>query len=104
MEFASGVLHAEAPVDASLSLVALQFQGADLPAEVGWTTIKLKGREFPSPVVFAEEGEPRLLDMVALGHALLAVDPVHHRVVRVNAKALMRRLVASTLERWRPCS
>ena len=33
MEFGSGVLDAEAPVDAGLSFVSLQFQGVDLPAE-----------------------------------------------------------------------
>ena len=33
MEFGSGVLDAEAPSDAGLSLVSLQFKGADLPAE-----------------------------------------------------------------------
>ena len=33
MEFGSGILDAEAPVDAGLSFVSLQFQGVDLPAE-----------------------------------------------------------------------
>ena len=33
MEFLSGVLDAEAPVDADLSLVSLQFQGVDFRAE-----------------------------------------------------------------------
>ncbi len=60
--------------------------GRIVPAEVGWTTIRLEGREFPTPVIFAEEGEPCLLGMVALGHALLAVDPVRHRLVPVNAR------------------
>ncbi len=60
--------------------------GRIVPAEVGWTTIRLEGKEFPTPVIFAEEGEPSLLGMVALGHALLAVDPVHHRLVPVNAR------------------
>ena len=41
MEFGSGVLDAEAPVDAGLSFVPLQFQGADLPAEgfLVWETL-----------------------------------------------------------------
>ena len=33
MEFGTGVLDAEAPVDAGLSFVSFQFQGVDLPAE-----------------------------------------------------------------------
>ena len=33
MEFGSGVLYAEEPVDLSLRLVPLPFQGPDLPAE-----------------------------------------------------------------------
>ena len=33
MEFSSGVLDAETPVDAGLSLISLQFQGVDFPAE-----------------------------------------------------------------------
>ena len=33
MEFGSGTLDAEAPVDAGLSFVSLQFQDVDLPAE-----------------------------------------------------------------------
>ena len=33
MEFLSGVLDAEAPVDADLSLVSLQFQGVDFRVE-----------------------------------------------------------------------
>ena len=33
MKFGSGVLHAEAPVDAGLSFVSLQLQRANLPAE-----------------------------------------------------------------------
>ena len=35
MEFRSGVLDAEAPVDAGLSFVSFQFQGVNFPAE-GW--------------------------------------------------------------------
>ena len=33
MEFSSGVLDAETPVDAGLSLISLQFQGVYFPAE-----------------------------------------------------------------------
>ena len=36
IEFGSGVLYAEAPVDAGLCLVSLQFQGANPPAEGFW--------------------------------------------------------------------
>ena len=39
------------------------------------TTIRLEGLEFPTPVIFAEEGEPSLLGVVTLEEAALAVDP-----------------------------
>ena len=60
--------------------------GRIVPANIGHTFIRLEGKEFPTPVIFTEEGEPSLLGMVALEHALLAVDPVHQRLVPVNAK------------------
>ena len=49
--------------------------GQIVPMEVGRTFIKLEGQEFPTPVLFGEEGEPSLLGMISLQHALLAVDP-----------------------------
>ena len=48
MEFGSGVLDAESPVDAGLSLVSLLFQSLDLPAEgflVGETLLEATAGE-----------------------------------------------------------
>ena len=55
--------------------------------DVGRTIIRLEGQEFPTPVIFAEEGEPSLLGVVSLEDALLAVDPVG-RLIPVNALRL----------------
>ena len=60
--------------------------GRIIPADIGRTFIRLEGKEFPTTVLFAEEGEPSLLGMVALELALPAVDPVHERLARVNAR------------------
>jgi clan AA aspartic protease len=54
--------------------------------EVGETKIRLGGREFTTPVIFAEEGEPSLLGVMALEHALLAVDPVNKELIPVVNK------------------
>ena len=51
--------------------------------EVGKTKIRLGGREFTTPVIFAEEGDPSLLGVIALEHALLAVDPVNKELIPV---------------------
>lgn len=56
--------------------------------DVGRTVIRLEGQEFPTPVIFAEEGEPSLLGVVSLEDALLAVDPVGGRLIPVNALRL----------------
>ena len=67
-----------------------QFELADgsvAPVDVGRTTIRLEGREFPTPVIFAEE-EPSLLGVIALEDALLAVDPVSGRLIPVNVLRL----------------
>ena len=56
--------------------------------DVGRTIIRLEGQEFPTPVIFAEEGEPSLLGVVSLEDALLAVDPVGGRLTPVNALRL----------------
>ncbi len=55
-----------------------------VPVDVAHTTIKLEGLEFPTPVIFAEEGEPSLLGVVSLEQAALAVDPVAGRLVPAN--------------------
>ena len=62
--------------------------GSVAPVDVGRTTIRLEGREFPTPVIFAEEGEPSLLGVIALEDALLAVDPVSGRLIPVNVLRL----------------
>ena len=48
------------------------------------TTIRLEGLEFPTPVIFAEEGEPSLLGVVTLEEAALAVDPLAGRLIPAN--------------------
>ena len=54
--------------------------------EVGETKIRLGGREFTTPVISAEEGDPSLLGVTALEHALLAVDPVNKELMPVPNK------------------
>ena len=48
--------------------------------QVGEALIRLEGQQITTPVMFAGAGEPNLLGMVALGAALLAVDPVKGRL------------------------
>ena len=55
--------------------------GSSAPVDIGRTVIRLEGQEFPTPVIFAEEGEPSLLGVVSLEESLLAVDPVAGRLV-----------------------
>ena len=49
--------------------------------EVGQASIRLEGKTFATPVIFGREGEPNLLGVVALGTALLTVDPVEQRLI-----------------------
>ena len=70
------------------SLPSETADGIIVPVDVGRTTIRLEGREFHTPIVFAEEGEPSLLGMVSLAEAALAVDPTARRLIPVN---LLRR-------------
>ena len=60
--------------------------GSTTPVDIGWTMVKVEGKTFPTNVIFAGENEPVLLGVVTLEQALLAVDPVHGRLVAVNAK------------------
>ena len=69
--------------------------GSNAPVEIGRTVIRLEGQEFPTPVIFAEEGEPSLLGVVTLEEALLAVDPVAGRLVPTN---VLRNLTKGTEE------
>ena len=60
--------------------------GSEKPAQVGYANIRLAGVELITPVIFAEEGEPSLLGVIALEDALLAVDPVNNELIPVVAK------------------
>ena len=62
--------------------------GSNAPVDIGRTLIRLEGQEFPTPVIFAEEGEPSLLGVVTLEEALLAVDPVAGRLIPTNVLRL----------------
>ena len=66
------------------SLPSETADGRIVPVDVGRTTIRLEGLEFPTPVIFAEEGEPSLLGVVSLEEAALAVDPLAGRLIPAN--------------------
>lgn len=60
--------------------------GSMAPVDVGRTIIRLKGKEFPTPVIFGDPAEPSSLGVIALGEALLAVDPVASYLTPVNLR------------------
>ena len=62
--------------------------GSSKNVDIGHTMIRLEGRTFPTPVIFAGPAEPSLLGMVTLEDALLAVDPVGQRLIPVDADQL----------------
>ena len=66
------------------SLPSETAEGRVVPVDVGRTTKRLEGLEFPTPVIFAEEGEPSLLGVVTLEEAALAVDPLAGRLIPAN--------------------
>ena len=66
------------------SLPSETADGRVVPVDTGRTTIRLEGLEFPTPVIFAEEGEPSLLGVVTLEEAVLAVDPLAGRLIPAN--------------------
>ena len=68
------------------SVEARLADGSLQTVELGQTTIRLGGRELITTVIFADEGEPNLLGVIALEEALLAVDPVNKELVPVLAK------------------
>ena len=70
------------PID--VTLPSETADGRIVPAEVGETVIKLEGRQFTTPVIFAEPGEPSLLGVVSLEQASLAIDPVAGRLIPTN--------------------
>ena len=72
----------EVPVERSLP--SETADGRIVPVDVGETTIRLEGIQFHTPVIFAEEGEPSLLGVVALEQAALAVDPLAGRLLPAN--------------------
>ena len=55
--------------------------GRVVPVDVGEMTIRLEEKQFHTPVIFAEEGEPSLLGVVSLEEARLAVDPISGRLI-----------------------
>jgi len=55
---------------------------------VAWVQIRLEERrEQPTIVVFAPPGSEPILGVVTLEEYLLAVDPVHHRLIAVSGLA-----------------
>ena len=58
--------------------------GRTVPVDVAHTTVRLECLEFPTPIIFAEEGEPNLLGMVTLEQAALSVNPLDRRLVPSN--------------------
>jgi predicted aspartyl protease len=55
---------------------------------VAWVLIRLEAlREQPTIVVFAPAGSEPILGVVTLEEYLLAVDPVHHRLIPVSGLA-----------------
>ena len=73
-------------VPVTRSALASPADGSSAPVDIGTAVIRLEGQEFPTQVIFAEEGEPSLLGVVTLEEALLAVDPVAGRLVPTIAK------------------
>ena len=59
--------------------------GSQMTDEVADAVVLLEGQRIITPVIFAREGEPNLLGVVALETALLAVDPVSQRLIATEA-------------------
>ena len=62
--------------------------GSSKSVDIGRTMVRLEGRAFPTPVIFAGPAEPSLLGVVTLEDALLAVDPVGQRLIPLDADQL----------------
>jgi len=62
--------------------------GSLITSRIGDTIIRLEGQTFPTPVTFAEAGEPAVLGVIALERAALAVDPLEQRLVPTNLMRL----------------
>ena len=63
----------------------------------GRTIIRLQGKEFPTPVTFAEDGELSLLGAMALEDALLAVDPHTQVLIPINALEIAENVSTVTV-------
>ena len=69
----------EVPVERQVG--ARLSDGSIIPVEVGRTIIRIERQEFPTPVIFAENGQPGVLGRVTMTEALLAVDPQSGQLV-----------------------
>ena len=54
--------------------------------DIGWTQIRVAGKQLPTPVIFAEAGDPSLLGVVTLEEAGLGVDPLNNELMPVVIK------------------
>ena len=59
-------------------------QGEVRTMEVGYTWIRLLGKEIMTQVMFNEEGTPPILGAMALENAFLGVDPVAQRLIPIR--------------------
>ena len=66
------------------SLPSETADGRIVPVDVGEATIRLRGLQFHTPVIFAEENEPSRLGIVSLEQASLAVEPLAGRLIPTN--------------------
>jgi len=57
--------------------------GREVRYPVAWGQIKIGARTQPTIAVFGERGSEAILGVVTLESFLLAVDPVHHRLISV---------------------
>ena len=73
-------------VPVNWTMPARLADGSEQPVEVGWTQIRVAGKQLPTPVIFAEEGEPSLLGVVTLEEAALGVDPLNNELMPVVIK------------------
>lgn len=61
------------------------------------TIIRLQGKEFPTPVTFAEDGELSLLGAMALEDALLVMDPHSQVLIPFNALEMAENVSTVTI-------
>ena len=65
--------------------------GGTITRDIGIAAIRLQGQEFLTPVIFGGPEERPLLGVIALEHALLAVDPVGSRLVPTRLLELQEK-------------